>query len=442
MNAKAQRVVDPMVLHMLFVRAFGEADVDCVIAGPEIGHLERELGDEAAAGGNAQGPVAVDQISVVAEQLLPHAILDVEADDRPLQIHGCLALDAQGDILAARGFVQDAAGGIEQADRAHRSAAQPEPRRVRIEIEDFDRLAPCERGGAHIRARRLRAGASTGRRGRGRDARTTLLEGAAAGLEPARGIALLVECGEVVVHDLLRHAALADAAAVEPDRLRAQIHYHVGVVRDEQQRAALHEAADEAHALLHEGGIADGQHFVDYQDIGIDMRAYGEGEPRIHAAGIVLDRLIHELADSGELRDGVEAGADLGRAQSQHGRGDEHVLAPGQFRVEAGAELEHGGDPAVHLERAGARADDAARDLQQRRLAGSVAAHDAEAFAAPRLEIDVAERPEIAVMLAPAAGEGLAQPVDRTRVDLVSLAQPRGADGDLRRHPRTARDCA
>ena len=64
----------------------------------------------------------------------------------------------------------------------------------------------------------------------------------------------------------------------------------------------------------------------------------------------------------------------------------------------------------------GGRLQRAADDLQQRRLARAVAPDDADRLAARDVEADVAQRPELAVVLAARAGEHLLQPVARRRV--------------------------
>ena len=71
------------------------------------------------------------------------------------------------------------------------------------------------------------------------------------------------------------------------------------------------------------------------------------------------------------------------RAQAENGAADQRVFAPGQFEIEAGAERQDRRDPADDLDVAVGRLADAADELQQRRLAGAVAADDA-ASVSPR----------------------------------------------------------
>ena len=69
-----------------------------------------------------------------------------------------------------------------------------------------------------------------------------------------------------------------------------------------------------AEALLLELGVADRQHLVDDQDLRLEMRRHGEGEPHVHAARVALDRRVEELLDLGEGDDLVELALDLGAA--------------------------------------------------------------------------------------------------------------------------------
>ena len=93
-------------------------------------------------------------------------------------------------------------------------------------------------------------------------------------------------------------------------------------------------------ALVREAFVADGQHFVDQQHVGIDVDGHGEAEPHVHARRVGLHRRVDELPQLRELDDLVEAPLDLALRQAEHDAVDEDVLAAGDLRVEAGAELD------------------------------------------------------------------------------------------------------
>ena len=71
------------------------------------------------------------------------------------------------------------------------------------------------------------------------------------------------------------------------------------------------------HALALERGVADGEHLVDEQDLGVEVRGDREAEAHVHAARVALDRRVDELLDAGELDDRVEPAGDLLAAQAE-----------------------------------------------------------------------------------------------------------------------------
>ena len=111
---------------------------------------------------------------------------------------------------------------------------------------------------------------------------------------------------------------------------------------DEEDGAALLRALllHLAEALALEGDVADGEHFVDEQDVCVEMCGNREREPHVHAAGVALHRCVDELLDLGEGDDLVELARDLGAAHAEDRPVEVDVLAPAQLRMEAGAHLQ------------------------------------------------------------------------------------------------------
>ena len=80
------------------------------------------------------------------------------------------------------------------------------------------------------------------------------------------------------------------------------------VMRHEDDRAALGlQALELAEALLLEGGIADGEHLVHQQDVGLDLHRDRERQPHRHPRRVVAQVEVHELLELGERDDLVEA---------------------------------------------------------------------------------------------------------------------------------------
>jgi hypothetical protein len=205
-----------------------------------------------------------------------------------------------------------------------------------------------------------------------------------------------------------------------------------------------------AETLLLELCVADREHLVDEQDLRLQVRRDRESEPDLHPARVALDRRVEELLDAGELDDRVELALDLGAAHAQDRAVQVDVLAAGQLRVEAGADLEQRADPPAQLGAALRRLGDPREQLQERALAGAVRADQAEHLALLHLERDVAERPDVAVLgllLAGGAADGRPREpergVHRVRdhvperavrlelADLVALAEAVRVDDDV-----------
>jgi hypothetical protein len=156
---------------------------------------------------------------------------------------------------------------------------------------------------------------------------------------------------------------------------------------------------EDVHTFLGEGGVADGEHFVDQHDVGVCLDHDGEGEPDQHPGGVVLELELDELVEAGEVEHGVEALLCFAAAEAHHDAVQRDVLAGGELGVEADAELDEGGEPAGHADPAAVGAVDAGQDLQQRRLARPVAAHDPEELAPPHLERNPPQRPQLPIFV-------------------------------------------
>ena len=68
-----------------------------------------------------------------------------------------------------------------------------------------------------------------------------------------------------------------------------------------------------AQAAALELGVAHGEHLVDQQDVGVEVRGDGERQPQVHARRVPLHRRVEEPLDPGELDDLVEPARRLRR---------------------------------------------------------------------------------------------------------------------------------
>src|SRR5690242_1097663 len=124
------------------------------------------------------------------------------------------------------------------------------------------------------------------------------------------------------------------------------------------------------------------------------MRAHRKGKPRVHAPRIETHRQIDELTNAGKGCDGIEALGDLRPREAEHGGVQPDVFPTGKMRVETGTEFEQCRNAAFHTYRPCCGPKRTAEKPQQRRLARTVLAHDAERFSAAQLKIHIPERPK------------------------------------------------
>ena len=121
----------------------------------------------------------------------------------------------------------------------------------------------------------------------------------------------------------------------------------------------------------------------------------------------MLDLLVDELGDLGEVDDLVEDGVDLRCGEPEDGPVQVHVLASGEVRVEPRAELEKSGDSAAGHDRAARRAEGPGDALEERRLARAVVTEQSDGLPLGHVEGDALEGPEILVGVAPGADDPL-----------------------------------
>ncbi len=111
-------------------------------------------------------------------------------------------------------------------------------------------------------------------------------------------------------------------AALEQQRAVAEAVQRTHVVGYEHDRAPLvAHAVEDVEALLREGGVADREHLVDEQDVGVDLDRDREGQPHVHARGVVLELQLLELAQFGEVDHRVVA-------RRRASRGERPIMIP------------------------------------------------------------------------------------------------------------------
>src|SRR6266508_4243998 len=114
-------------------------------------------------------------------------------------------------------------------------------------------------------------------------------------------------------------------------------------MRDEHDRLLLIlEPVEHRKALLLEALVADCQDFVEQENVKRNLNRNRESEPHQHSRRVVLELLIDEALELRKLEDLVELRVELSFRKAGERRSDPNVLAGGETRVEADAELDEG----------------------------------------------------------------------------------------------------
>ncbi len=170
-----------------------------------------------------------------------------------------------------------------------------------------------------------------------------------------------------------------DPACAQVDDPVAEALDHAHVMGDEQQRRAFgRQFFQPIQAFELKRGIADGQGFIDDQDLGLDTDRNGEGQPYQHPAGIDFGGLVDKVADIGKGEDIFEAGVDFRATQAQHRRIHIDVFPAGELRIETGPQLEQRGNPAMPLDTAPGWHQRSADQLQQGGFTTAITADDTD----------------------------------------------------------------
>jgi hypothetical protein len=197
--------------------------------------------------------------------------------------------------------------------------------------------------------------------------------------------------GEHAVDVALQHAA----ALLDPQRAIAHLADLRVAVRDEHDRGAAVDApAQRGAGFFLELEIADREHLVDQQHVGLDLDRDRKAQAHDHAGRVARDRLVEKVAQLGKLEDRRQPPHDLAPAQAEHEPGQHRIVAPGQVRHEAQCERQQLARHRCTADAAAVRRDDAGHGAQKCTFARAVAADHAEAVARREAQAHVLERPE------------------------------------------------
>jgi Uma2 family endonuclease len=107
-------------------------------------------------------------------------------------------------------------------------------------------------------------------------------------------------------------AVCTQHALVQPEGARGDLCNRLHIVRHEQDGASLAlELADFVVAFLLEPRVADRQHLIYQQDVGVHMRGNGESQPHQHSRRVGADGRVDVALQFGELHNRLKAFGDL-----------------------------------------------------------------------------------------------------------------------------------
>ena len=164
---------------------------------------------------------------------------------------------------------------------------------------------------------------------------------------------------------------------------------------EENGLAALRKAAHFAEAFLLKCHVTHGEHFVDDEDFGFEMRCNRKGKSDVHARGVALDRRVEEFLDLRERNDLIEFADDFSASHAQDRAIQEDILAPGEFRMKSRAYLKKTGNATADSNFTLGRFGNPAEELEQRTLSCSVTADDADNLTLLDFSGDIPERPKV-----------------------------------------------
>src|SRR5258708_23997026 len=136
-------------------------------------------------------------------------------------------------------------------------------------------------------------------------------------------------------------AVHTNLARVNPNPAVGETANLIELMRDEDHCASC--AGDIAHlaeAFFLEIHVADGQDFIDEENLRLEVSSDSKGQADIHAGGVVLYGGVNEFFELGEGHDFIELALDLALAHAEDCAGEKRVFAAGQLGLKAGYDSE------------------------------------------------------------------------------------------------------
>src|SRR5207237_9719591 len=93
-------------------------------------------------------------------------------------------------------------------------------------------------------------------------------------------------------------------------------------------------------AFLLKLGVAHGQHFIDNEDLRIQVRGDGESQTHIHTTRVMFDSRFEKFLGARKTYDFIKLRVDLAPAHAQDRSVQINILTSSKVRMKAGADVE------------------------------------------------------------------------------------------------------
>ena len=154
--------------------------------------------------------------------------------------------------------------------------------------------------------------------------------------------------------------------------------------------ARVLEFHDALERLASKSPIPHRQRLINHQNIWLHTGGYCKRQSHEHPAGIGLDWLPDKVTNIGKRQNPRQTRLHLGPLEAQNRRIHVDIFQPGKVWAETTAQLQQRRHPAFYRQLAAAGRQRAAHQLQQGRLAGPVAPHQAHHLARAHGQIHIA----------------------------------------------------
>ena len=182
----------------------------------------------------------------------------------------------------------------------------------------------------------------------------------------------------------------------QPNAARTKVLDSSHIVADKENRPPrFRHLPHFAQALLLEGRVADGQHFIHQENFRFQMSRHGKGQPHIHSARISFDRRVNKLLQLRKSQNLIKLRGNFMLFHPQNDAIHKDVFAAGQLRMKTRAHLQQRTHAPINDGPTGGRFRDAGQHLEQRGLARAIPTDNPHHLPLLHIKGHIAQRPEL-----------------------------------------------